>query len=131
MKVRVAQLTVTKDISENLQKILGTLKSSHKGEWVLFPEGVLSGYYPEQAGYLDQLDAQLIETNIHAIRTEANSLRINCLFGTARKIKGKWYNCVVGIVDGQEILYRKNNLSTLDRNHFTSGDSIETFQAED
>src|SRR5260221_5465385 len=131
MKVRVAQIEVTKDISDNLQKILDTLKSSSKGEWVLLPEGMLSGYYPEQTNYLNQLDAQLIETSIKTIGDEASNLGVNCLCGSARKMEDKWYNCTIAIVDGRQIVYRKNNLSTLDRNHFTPGDSIKTFQAED
>ena len=55
MKIKIAQLSIGRDIDANKNKILDTLESAQKNEWVIFPEGVLSGYYPDdpdQAGVL-------------------------------------------------------------------------------
>ena len=48
MKIKVAQLAIARDISRNRAKVLEVLEAVEPGEWVVFPEGTLSGYFPGQ-----------------------------------------------------------------------------------
>jgi predicted amidohydrolase len=43
MHIRIAQLFVGREVAENANKILAVLRDTSPGEWVVFPEGALSG----------------------------------------------------------------------------------------
>jgi hypothetical protein len=43
VKVQIAQLIVSEDISSNVSKVITTLQDANPDEWVLFPEGMISG----------------------------------------------------------------------------------------
>lgn len=131
MKVTIAQLSVSKDIQANVEKIISILQKSSTGEWVLFPEGMISGYYPEEDSYLSQLNQVLIEQSIAKIEEVVKNKKCNCLMGSALKIDENWYNCAIFITPDNKIIYRKNNLSNLDRNHFTPGDELKTYKDAD
>src|SRR3989344_1285406 len=95
MKVRIAQLVVTKDIPTNSNKILTTLDDAQPNEFVIFPEGMLSGYYPEEKTFLDELDPQLIANEIEKIHQKVKQKHVICLFGTATKTDNSWYNSTI------------------------------------
>jgi predicted amidohydrolase len=128
MKVRIAQLVVTKDIPTNSNKILTIIEGAQPNEWVLFPEGMLSGYYPEEKTYLDQLNAELIENEIEKIHQKVKQKNVVCLFGTAMKIDNSWYNSAMLLTPEKQFTYQKNNLSTLDRDHFKAGSELKVFE---
>ncbi|NTU46110.1 carbon-nitrogen hydrolase family protein [Candidatus Roizmanbacteria bacterium] len=128
MKVRIVQLVVTKDIPTNSNKIFTTLEDAQPDEWVLFPEGVLSGYYPEEKTFLDELDPQLIENEIEKIHQKVKQKNVVCLFGTAMKMDDYWYNSTVLLTPEKRYNYQKNNLSTLDRDHFKAGSELKVFE---
>lgn len=128
MKVRIAQLIVTKNISENTSKINSVLQSSVSGEWVMFPEGMISGYSPEESDFLSKLDDNEINDAIKNISKTVREKKINCLVGSALKNGDAWYNCSIIITSDKQLLYRKNNLSTLDRNHFSAGNGLHIYE---
>lgn len=128
MKIRVAQLIVSKDIQENLNKVISVLQNSIQDEWVLFPEGMISGYYPEETGFLSQLNVDVIEKALDTVAQIVKEKNITCLIGSALKENNIWYNCSICLSPDQKIIYRKNNLSTLDRNHFSAGDELKVYE---
>lgn len=126
MKITVAQLIVTKDIQSNLKKISFTLESSHEKEWVIFPEGMLSGYYPQEDSYPKNIDFNSIEQGINVIKDMVSKKRCNCIFGTAYFKDEEWYNSSIFIGNNKSFIYHKNNLATLDRRCFKQGNEIST-----
>ena len=109
-------------MAANKERVLAVLESARHSEWVVFPEGVLSGYFPDSDEYLKNLDADAIEWGIHEIQREVERRQCNCLFGTATFTNGKWQNSVVLLSSsGERYTYHKIGLSALDRKHFTPG----------
>lgn len=127
MKIRIAQLIVSKDLQHNLEKITSVLESSIPNEWVLFPEGMISGYYPEEENFLEQLDINTIQKHITQIEKKVKEKNLHCLIGSALKDNNDWYNAVLFITSEKTIIYKKNNLSTLDRKHFKEGNEINNY----
>jgi len=124
MTVKLAQLKVSPNISLNVEKIKKILTTAKSGEWILFPEGMISGYYPEDDDFLKKLDNTEIEKAIGEIEDLVFTKKANCLIGTALKIKDQWFNTTIILSNGQRKIYRKNNLSILDRQHFSAGSEI-------
>lgn len=131
MKVTIAQLIVSEDIDTNLEKVLMTLQNASSGEWVLFPEGMISGYFPEDDNYLSQLNESDIANFILKIEESVKEKNCYCLIGSALKLENKWYNCTLFITPNGNEIYKKNNLSNLDRNHFNSGNELKTYANKD
>jgi predicted amidohydrolase len=132
MKVRIAQLAVSKNITANKDKIIEVIRASKKDVWVIFPEGMLSGYYPDEDFYLKNLDWQQIETSINEIQKVIEENDNQCIFGTALFEKNTWYNSAIFLDStGSKKVYRKVNLANLDRKHFTAGNSLEVFDKDD
>ncbi len=131
MKVTIAQLVVSRSINTNLEKVIKSLQNSSSGEWVLFAEGMVSGYYPDEDNYISQLNEDEITKAITKIEETVKEKNCYCLIGSALKIDDKWFNCTLFITPNEKLIYEKNNLSNLDRNHFVSGNELKTYKADD
>jgi predicted amidohydrolase len=132
MRLTIAQLIVGHDIASNLDRMRTACEASHPGDWVVFPEGVLSGYFPDDDTFMRRLDAERIEAGICEIERIARSRRCHCIFGTATSMDGVLRNSVVTVSgDGQRHMYHKMELSGLDRRHFKPGTASEVIRAGD
>jgi len=130
MKIRMAQLVVTKHIKKNKTKIVSVLDQAGQDEWVVFPEGILSGYYPEDKDFVKELNSDLIKGYIQEIKQKVNEKKCHTIFGSAIYENGGWYNSSIYLdYKSEEAVYHKNNLATLDRNHFLQGKEIPIYQA--
>lgn len=127
MKVRIVQLSVSKEISDNLDRVISVLHNACSGEWILFPEGMISGYYPEEESFLSLLDNNAIVRAVNKIEEVVKQKKLNCLIGSVYKVDNQWYNATIFISPNQKIVYRKVNLSTLDRNHFSAGNELKIY----
>ena len=129
MKIRIAQLVVSRDIESNKNKILKVLNDSEKDDWVVFPEGMLSGYYPEDDDFLSNLNWNQIEKSIQEIKKSIVQKQIHCIFGTAFLENGSWYNTAIYFCNsGKQEIYKKVNLATLDRRIFKAGNNLDVFK---
>lgn len=63
VKLHLAQLVVERGLSANFGKIQRVLAGVQPGEWVVFPEASLSGYFPEDPKYTQSLNASELERN--------------------------------------------------------------------
>ncbi|MEY4167039.1 MAG: hypothetical protein RIR52_863 [Acidobacteriota bacterium] len=132
MKISIAQLVVGREITANLNRMRTVLESAHPGEWVVFPEGMLSGYFPEDDHFMRHLDGASIEAGIREIEEIVRVRQCNCIFGTATIADGALRNSVVTITsDGNQSRYHKIELSGLDRRHFIPGTVSEVVRAGD
>lgn len=128
MRITIAQLCVERDIVQNKEKMLSVLRSAHPGDWITFPEGVLTGYFPEEEGFLRDIDSNEVEKTIQEIGQEAQHSQCHCIFGTATFANGSWHNSVI-IQDplGKSYIYHKIQLSNLDKRHFTPGNNVSIY----
>ena len=52
MRVVIAQMRVGRELAENAETICSFLRRAAPGDWVVFPEGALTGYFPDEVDYL-------------------------------------------------------------------------------
>ena len=122
MKISIAQLIVGRDIAANLSRIQPACEAARPGDLVVFPEGVLSGYFPDDDAFMRRLDAERIEAALGEIERVVRVRQCHCIFGSATLADGAWRNSVItATAEGQRHVYHKIELSGLDRRHFTPG----------
>jgi len=124
MKITLAQLPVGVDPAGNLKRVLAVLRDAAPGDTVVFPEGMLSGYEPQDPGYLKDLDPEVVEDAIDEVRRATEDRGCRCLVGSATFQDGHWYNTIL-LLDREfgTRRYHKSELFTLDRRHFSPGPS--------
>jgi len=129
MKVKIVQLSVKKDISLNKSKIIDALNGAEKDEWVIFPEAMLSGYYPNEANYTSGLDWPDISDSLNEIKRLAIKKECHCVLGSATKTNEAWHNTLlVFSYLHEDVSHHKIQLSALDKNHFAAGLSVKSYQ---
>lgn len=129
MRIRIVQLVVDRDISSNLAKILAALGTAEIGEWVIFPEAVLSGYYPDEHIFTAGLSWERISNLLEEIKEVVERKLIHCILGTATRIDGVWRNTVLSLDStAKKDMHHKIHLSKLDKNHFQSGKTLEVYE---
>jgi enamine deaminase RidA (YjgF/YER057c/UK114 family)/predicted amidohydrolase len=86
-RITLAQIFVTKDIDKNLERMSAAFAQAKKdkAQWIMFPEGALSGYY----GGFDQDKVADAFAKVENLCREA---RVCGLIGTCWKEDGKAYN---------------------------------------
>lgn len=131
MRVRIAQLIVSKDLAVNKGKLIDVINTSQRDEWVIFPEGMLSGYYSEKEPFLTNLDRTQIENAIQEIQEAVARNAIHCIFGTALYEEDNWYNSAI-YLDNPDVrkAYKKVNLATLERKDFVAGNTLNVFRKD-
>lgn len=131
MIVSLVQLTVGTDVSQNLKKMCQYLRDASPGEWVIFPEAMLSGYAPQRSDYLADVSQDDIERSIEYLANLCQERACICVFGTAFFSNDKWFNSVF-VHDGSDsnavsrLIHSKKELSLLDQKHFAEGKGAET-----
>lgn len=132
MRLHLAQLIVGPDLAANLQRMRTVLESAQPGDWTAFPEGMLSGYFPDDDQFMDQLDPAKIEAGIREIEQLVQARQCHCIFGSATFADGAWRNSVLTVTaDGQRHVYHKIELSDLDRRRFAPGTDYDVIRVGD
>lgn len=122
MKITIVQLGVQEEMAANQARMMAALDRAQADEWVVFPEGVLSGYFPDRPDYLARLDASAIEQSIQEIQQLVLTRKCNCVFGTAYLYEGRWHNSVLLLTStGARHIHHKVELSALDLMVFAPG----------
>lgn len=122
MKIKVAQLAIGRDISRNQAKVLEVLEAVEAGEWVVFPEGTLSGYFPGQSGFLHDVAPASIDRALDEIAARVQDRGCRCILGSATCAGGAWRNSAIVLGPaGERLVYHKRALSALDQRHFVPG----------
>jgi predicted amidohydrolase len=122
MRITIAQMCVDRDLVQNKHKIISLLQHARRDEWMVFPEGALTGYFPEDADFLSQFRPEMVDEAVQEIGQVVKQMQCHCLLGTALFSDQAWYNAVVlqsYLAEPQ--VYQKINLSTLDQHHFAAG----------
>lgn len=129
LSIGLVQTNISKSVTENIQNISNFINKSKDCDILLFPEGMLSGYYPEEKNYIAKLEKQDIDGAIEMIRDVIRQRQIETIIPTALKESSVWFNTSIWFDKNGEIkhIYKKCNLSNLDRKHFTAGNELQTY----
>jgi predicted amidohydrolase len=126
----LAQFPVSLSISENLKTILGVLENSRPGEFVIFPEGAVSGYSRDMA-FLKEIKPQELTAALDQLRDEAQNRGIYLWVGTCILDGSQWFNAALGFTpNGGAHQYRKINLATHERGTIIPGSELPVFELE-
>lgn len=131
MKIKIAQLVVQNDIELNRKKIIQEISKCKKDEWIVFPEAILSGYYPHEEVYTRGLKWELIQHYLIEIENLVKERQCHCLIGSASFQNQSWKNSVYVFSYLKEpVRHDKIYLSKLDKKHFNSGESLQCFELQ-
>lgn len=129
MKITIVQRQVSDNLAANLARILAVLDTAQPLEWVVFPEGMLSGYAPEQADFTQRLDAAMIESGIQEIQNKVTCRQCYCVFGSVTFAAGQWHNSVLLLSPDERVqTHHKIELSELDQKHFAPGTRVTIYE---
>jgi len=128
MKIRIAQLVVSRNIDLNKEKILNEISQTEKDEWIVFPEAILSGYYPSDNKYTEILNWSKIKEHLREIEDCVLQNQCHCLLGSATKSDSEWYNSTYFFsYKSESRRHDKKHLSRLDKIHFSSGKHVKNY----
>jgi predicted amidohydrolase len=122
MRITVAQLLVTPDIAKNKEKVLSVLRAAQPNDWVVFPECMLTGYFPEEEWFMKGISFEAVNAALSEIEEVIKDRQCYCLLGAATLSDGKWHNSTV-MYDptGSMLAYSKVEVSDLDKKYFEAG----------
>jgi predicted amidohydrolase len=124
----VAQFPVTLSIQSNLKIIDSVLEQTNAGDWVIFPEGSVSGYSTDTT-FLKQINHSELIEGLEHFRKEAERRKINIWVGACVNFDGKWFNTAQGFTsNGETQIYRKINLANHERGVFSAGNNLPVFE---
>ena len=124
----LAQFPVTLSIQNNLEMIESVLEQTRSGDWVIFPEGSVSGYSTDTT-FLQQINHGELIAGLDHLRDEAERRKINIWVGACMNIDGGWFNTAQGFCStGETQTYRKINLATHERGIFSAGNDLPVFE---
>ncbi|MCP4609570.1 MAG: carbon-nitrogen hydrolase family protein [Planctomycetes bacterium] len=131
MKLTISQFSIEPDIGANKDKMLSVIQSAGRNEWIIFPEGALSGYFPDKGSYFEELDRAELTNAMTEIADEVKRCGCYCLYGSATYGDEDWLNSVViESHSGQRQLYHKIELSALDHKHFKPGREVPVYRLD-
>jgi predicted amidohydrolase len=124
----VAQFPVTFSTRMNLGIIDSVIDQTNIGDWVIFPEGSVSGYSTDPS-FLKQINHAELIAGLEHIRNQAKRRKINVWVGACINIDGQWFNTAQGFSsNGETQIYRKINLATHERGIFSTGSNLPIFE---
>jgi NAD+ synthase (glutamine-hydrolysing) len=128
MKITLAQLCVERNISHNTEKILSVIDSAGPGDWIVFPECALTGYFPTEEGYLKDTDPEAVNAAINEINQAIRRARCTCIYGSATFEDGAWHNtAIIEGASGDSYRYHKIKLHPLEQRHFDAGEVLKPY----
>ena len=120
IKVAAAQIKVTKNTKDNLDKIISYIKkaSLEKVDIICFPEASL--IHSKNKNYIKKIP---IKQYLEKIKKECKENKIHCILGTALSEKDRLYNAAFFIDDKGKIIhkYHKKNLWKSERKGTING----------
>lgn len=131
VRVVLAQIRVEREVARNAETICSFLRRTGPGDWVVLPEGALTGYFPHEADYLASSGGGEVEAALQGLRAVVAHRGCHCLVGTARLAADRWRNSAVLIPPHGEVRwYDKNTLSAVDGRHFAAGDHLPVYEVD-
>jgi predicted amidohydrolase len=131
MRIVIAQMRVERDIARNSETICSLLQRARPRDWVVFPEGALTGYFPDETNYLAATERSDVEDAIEGLQAVVARQGCHCVVGSARFVADGWRNSAVLISPASGVRwYDKNSLSALDSRHCVAGDQLPVYEID-
>jgi predicted amidohydrolase len=131
MRIVIAQIRVERELARNTETICSVLRRARPRDWVVFPEGALTGYFPDETDYLAAIGPSDVEDALQGLQAVVARQGCHCVVGTARFVADGWRNSAVLISPASEVRwYDKNTLSALDSQHFVAGDQLCVYEID-
>ena len=131
MRIVIAQMRVERELAKNRETICSLLQRAQPEDWVVFPEGALTGYFPDETDYLVATEREDVDAALAGLRALVERRRCRCLVGTARFVAGGWRNSAALISPAGEVRwYDKHTLGSLDSRHFAAGDELSVYAVD-
>jgi predicted amidohydrolase len=131
VRVVIAQMRVGREVARNRETICSLLRRTAPGDWVVFPEGALTGYFPGEPDYLADTGRAEVEVALERLRAVVARRGCHCLLGTARFVADGWRNSAVLLSPGSEVrCYDKNVLNPLDSRRFVAGHGLPVWEVD-
>ena len=128
MIITLAHMPISLSIAENLAQVEKILSDTKQSDIVVFAEGALSGYTPEDKDFIKNLDFNALDNAHETCRRLAREKKMHLLIGSIDSEGSKHYNTsFLFCPDGTTQRYRKANLAFLDKKHFAAGDALPQF----
>ena len=126
--IHLIQMRVGWDAQENADLIARLLEGARPGDIAVTPEGSVSGYPATgEADDLSRIETRKVYEALNALELTAKTRGVVLWTGIVRKVGNSWCNEAVELRFGERRTYRKCNLANWERNHFTPGMSLPTF----
>jgi predicted amidohydrolase len=127
MSIMIAQVQTAWNIDTNLGTVRDVLDEAHRGDVVVLPEGMLSGY-DEDLTPLDGLDPAAVHHAVAQVARLAAGKHVHVFCGSLLPQPGGW--CNAGLFfpadGGRHQIYRKINLAMNERGRLNPGDQLST-----
>ena len=122
IRITLAQIRVSRTVADNKANIINVLNRTEPNEWIIFPEGALSGYFPGENSFLRDINGAEIDGALGEIVRLVGSRKCFCLLGSALCRSGTWYNSAIFLDPlGPSSIYHKRAITRLDSLHFQPG----------
>jgi len=131
MRIVIAQMRVERELARNSETICSLLRRARPRDWVVFPEGALTGYFPDDTDYLAATAPSDVEGALEGLQAVVARQGCQCVVGTARFVADGWRNSAALISPESEFRwYDKNTLNALDSRHFVAGDQLSAYEID-
>jgi predicted amidohydrolase len=131
MRIVLAQMRVERELAKNRETMSSLLQHAQPEDWVVFPEGALTGYFPDETSYLAATAREDVDAALAELRAHVAQRRCHCLVGTVRSVVGGWRNSAALISPAGEVRwYDKRRLSRVDSRHFVAGDELPVYAVD-
>ena len=126
----LVQFPVSLSIAENLAAIQRGIEAADPGDWLIFPEGAVSGYSSDIA-FLKQIKQDKVEARLEHLHSQAQERGIYIWAGACYFEDGDWYNTTFGFTPaGKTYRYNKINLATHERGAMKPGSDLPVFDVD-
>lgn len=124
-------MPVMKDIDQNGQRILTILDTCQSQDWIVFPEGALSWYTPDDPHFAQNVNFDRIEYWLEEIKKVVIKRKQHVIVGTVRK-SDRFISNIAWYCDyhARNFVYSKFNLGLNDMSNFVAGNSLDVYTAD-
>jgi predicted amidohydrolase len=127
LKAGVAQIAICNNIALNLERISHYIELATKEgvDLLCFPECSLTGYIRD----FNQIARNEIDKALESVHNLALRHKVNVIVGTPYFEADKIFNsAIVLLADNVKLVYKKNFLTSFDKEYFTPGNKGLTFE---
>jgi predicted amidohydrolase len=127
-RIVIAQMKVGRDLQANEARILALLSQAEPEDLVVFPEGALTGYFPEEDWYPRAIDPGALDRSLREVQLAVSRMRCHCVLGSVTIADGGFRNSAIVLShSGATGVYHKVKLGHVEARCFQAGAALPVF----